>query len=151
MKTPSLYDFLADDRALRAVYGDAAPGLEAVYLHQASLLLPERAVKLAVSFRDYPLEPPAKWRTQGFNRVNVALTFYDISHFESVWSGAFGPCGIDLSGRADQMRVRLRCSDQPLLSFASTALFAGRPTGYRVDVSAEERDLAGVSSGPNQP
>ena len=59
--TLSLCDFIKDDRALRALYGDAAPSLAAVYLHSVSLLLPDRAVRFAVSLRDYPRAPPAKW------------------------------------------------------------------------------------------
>jgi len=65
-------DLLDDPRTIRAIFGEA-PSLDQVELN--SVVLDGLAVKLQITFAEseFPVEPPEKWREQGFNRACIFL------------------------------------------------------------------------------
>lgn len=66
-------DILLDPRTIRAIFGDQSPSLLGVELHRIDVTRDGPMVGLTFNVRDFPLDPPPKWREAGFNCVQIRL------------------------------------------------------------------------------
>ncbi|RZU30225.1 immunity protein 50 of polymorphic toxin system [Streptomyces sp. BK022] len=69
---------LVNPQGLRAVYGAAPPPLTAVRLHRLDLRDEGPALTFHLDL-PYPAEPPRKWAAQGFDTVQIELSFTGLS------------------------------------------------------------------------
>lgn len=82
------FELLVNSQAVKSIYKDEVPSLRDVDVH--SLLLYRDGPKLSIrlNLKDYPSNPPEKWSAQGFNTVQIVLSFLDLK-------------SISMSGRID--------------------------------------------------
>ncbi len=72
------FELLVNSQAVKSIYKDEVPSLRDVDVH--SLLLYRDGPKLSIrlNLKDYPSNPPEKWSAQGFNTVQIVLSFLDL-------------------------------------------------------------------------
>ncbi|MFF2391364.1 Imm50 family immunity protein [Nocardia sp. NPDC058114] len=71
-----------DSRSVRAIFGAATPSLEGVVLHEVRLHRDGPSVYLRFDFREFPVDPPRKWRNIGYNTVQIELNLYGVDSVE---------------------------------------------------------------------
>ena len=68
----NLKQTVTNPEAIERVFGDS-PSLENVSIHEIGLHRDGPRVTLRFDVPEYPKNPPAKWKAQGFNRVQITL------------------------------------------------------------------------------
>lgn len=66
-------DLLDDPRAIRAIFGDAAPSLDRIELHEVVLHRNGPRAILRFDLAEFPSDPPKKWLERGCNTLQVRL------------------------------------------------------------------------------
>jgi hypothetical protein len=107
------FDVLDDARGIRAIYGDDAPPLEAVVLHEITLHRDGPRVVLRFDLPAFPSRPPEKWVSQGCNVVQVQLL---LSGVESVSiQGLSTHSVVDIAVAGDGRKVRVTTSGSSVI------------------------------------
>lgn len=78
---------LHNPEGISSVYQGNPPDLTGVRLHEAVLQVDGPTLKLRLDLPRYPDDPPRKWVAQGFNTVQVEISF---SGLEEVTLTGFG-------------------------------------------------------------
>ncbi|NUP22757.1 MAG: hypothetical protein HOZ81_43205 [Streptomyces sp.] len=60
---------------VEAVYGGTPPELTDVRIHEVVLHRDGPALRVRLDLSVYPEQPPRKWAVQGFNTVQIEITF----------------------------------------------------------------------------
>jgi Immunity protein 50 len=66
-------DLLDDPRAIRAIFGDAAPSLDQIELLEVVLHTHGPTAIIRFNLAAFPIDPPKKWLERGCNTVQVRL------------------------------------------------------------------------------
>jgi hypothetical protein len=70
-------NFLANPKSLTSIFS-TPPSLENIRLLRLHLDENGPTLRLEVDINDYPDTPPPKWKEQGFNQVQLQLSFFPI-------------------------------------------------------------------------
>ncbi len=73
--TATWLEVVNDSRGVYSIYGDEAPSLRAVSLHELVVHRDGPRATLRFDLPEFPAVPPKKWAAQGFNVVQVELMF----------------------------------------------------------------------------
>jgi Immunity protein 50 len=112
---------LVDPRAVRAIFGETCPSLDGVELHEVVLDRDGPTVSLRFDLRDFPTDPPTKWREAGFNRVQVSLQAIGVRELDI--RGLLTEPTLDLSTFRDCELVHVRgTTDGMLIDLAADFL-----------------------------
>ncbi|MFF5854834.1 Imm50 family immunity protein [Streptomyces sp. NPDC012751] len=66
---------LNNQAGIDAVYQGNPPDLKRVHVHEVNLHQDGPTLKLRIDLPHYPAQPPRKWAAQGFNTVQVEISF----------------------------------------------------------------------------
>lgn len=69
---------LSDATALERIYKGGIPELSGVRVHQLAFKRDGPQLVVHFDLPAYPVEPPAKWRAQGFNTVQLEVSFVGV-------------------------------------------------------------------------
>ncbi|MEU5788767.1 Imm50 family immunity protein [Micromonospora purpureochromogenes] len=72
-------DLVTNPQGLRGIFQGDAPPLVGVSLHEVSIGREGPTLRLRFDLPTFPSNPPANWRRNGFNAVQVELLFGGIS------------------------------------------------------------------------
>lgn len=98
-------DLLLDTGPIKAIFGSNCPTLEGVDLHEIDLLRDGPKVLLRFDLRDFPLDPPAKWASAGFNRVQIRLLAFEVRQLQII--GLNSEMKADINARRDGKLIHL--------------------------------------------
>lgn len=105
------------------------PPLAGAHLHELTLDRDGPSLTLRFDLAEYPSPPPAKWRTQGFNKVQLALTFGGLREVEV--RGFTSSLLVDISLTRDAgLTVAVQSPDITLYAKADFA-FLSKVSGYK--------------------
>ena len=71
------YELAENPQAISELYSDV-PSLESVHLIEVSLHRDGTRMSLKVALPRFPDKPPARWKAQGYNTVQVQLDFWTL-------------------------------------------------------------------------
>ncbi|MDN3265459.1 Imm50 family immunity protein [Streptomyces sp. CSDS2] len=66
---------LKNPHGIRTLYQGSPPPLNRVLVHEVALNQDGPTLRLRIDLSRYPAQPPQKWVAQGFNTVQVEITF----------------------------------------------------------------------------
>ncbi|MEU3526900.1 Imm50 family immunity protein [Streptomyces sp. NPDC038707] len=69
---------LNNPHGIDAVYQGSPPELNGVHVHEISLHEDGPTLRLRIDLPLYPVHPPRKWAAQGFNTVQIEISFSGI-------------------------------------------------------------------------
>lgn len=105
--------YVSEATGLAAVYSGTVPALERLNLHEVCLQRDGPSVLLRFDLNKFPVSPPKKWVSQGFNTVQISLRLLGVEDIRlSGWSSN---CFIDINLTKIDGRIRLNTSNGPLL------------------------------------
>lgn len=105
--------YVNETTGLTAVYSGAVPTLERVSLHEVCLHRDGPSVLLRFDLNKFPVNPPKKWVSQGFNTVQISLRLLGVDDIQ--FSGWSSNCLIDINLTRTDKRIRLNTSNGPFL------------------------------------
>lgn len=111
-------DLLANPKGLESVYGGEVPSLDNIEVHEIRLHL--TALRVSFDLEAYPSNPPAKWRAQEANTVQIELAFSPVLDISVTGWGWNGRADLSLTREADTIAVRV---DGPEIKLAATSEF----------------------------
>ena len=114
MTTTSWTDSLLDAAPVKAIFGPNLPTLAGIELHEINLHRDGPRVMLRFDLQDFPVHPPEKWSSAGFNRVQIRLLALGVQLLQVV--GLQSNMKVDLSINKDGPLVRL-CGDNGTIRF----------------------------------
>ncbi len=79
---------------IHSIFGDGVPSLIGIDLHEVRLVRDGPTVELRFDLPVFPAPAPAKWKAQGFNRVQLRLAAVGVSEVEI--SGIATTCVLDM-------------------------------------------------------
>lgn len=106
-------ELLDDPRTVRAIYGDRAPSLCGVEVHEIVVHRDGPSVVLHLGLEDFPADPPQKWREAGFNRVALRLRAFGVH--EVLLEGITTNPTVDLTLVRDENLTHIRGTGDGLL------------------------------------
>lgn len=116
----SWLDVVADDRAVRGVYGDEEPPpLGPVVVQGINFHRDGPNAVIAVELPRYPARPPKKWAAQGFDTAQMSLQLVDVENVQLTGWDVNVVAEFTLERFDDRISVRL---DSPDCTLACTAL-----------------------------
>jgi hypothetical protein len=99
-------DCLVDASPIRAIFGDDIPSLRNVNLHQITLNRDGPSVLLRFDLIEFPTSPPKKWKTSGFNCVQLVLMLIGVQRLSI--AGWNSNCRCDLTIFRENQYVIIR-------------------------------------------
>lgn len=132
MTTLGWTDLVLDAAPVKAIFGSTTPSLEGVDLHEINFHRDGPRVLLRFDLQEFPVRPPRKWASAGFNRVQIRLMAVGVQRLEV--SGLRPNMKTDLSINkeghlfrihADNGTVRLELTAQSLIVEGITAYLEG--------------------------
>lgn len=110
-----------DSRKVHAIYGDEAPSLRGVSLHEVAIHRDGPNATLRVDLPTFPSNPPKKWADRGLNVVQVELSFASVSSIK-VDGWTLSPV-VDLSiGQQDNNIIGSTSGDSDIYIKAASAI-----------------------------
>ncbi|QTE00590.1 hypothetical protein S1361_24880 [Streptomyces cyanogenus] len=124
--------FLQSSQGIDAVYQGSAPELTGVHVREVVLNEDGPTLKLRLDLPRYPDQPPKKWKAQGFNTVQIEVSF---SGLRSLTLEGFGTdVNADMSlHREDGIILNVSSSTMQLSATAEVA-FISKLTAYANEV-----------------
>lgn len=122
-------DSLVDATALKAIYGQDMPSLLGINLHGIDIQRDGPRVLLRFDLREYPKQPPKKWKNSGFNRVQLRLLAVGVSELKI--NGLQSNCILDLNITEEKDTIRLSTdSDAMKIDIAAEHLIIDSVSAY---------------------
>jgi hypothetical protein len=119
---------LVDATALKVIYGQDMPSLEGINLHGIDIQRDGPRVLLRFDLREFPKQPPKKWESSGFNRVQLRLLAVGVSELQI--NGLQSNCILDLNITEEKGTIRLSADSGAM----------------KIDIAAEHLIIDGVSA-----
>jgi hypothetical protein len=82
-----------------------SPSLRDVRVLELGLHEDGPALSMTVNLNDFPTSPPAKWKEQSANRVQVRLVFFAMTSVQLTGWGTNNVCDIEIEKRDGRIRV----------------------------------------------
>ncbi|ATP48305.1 hypothetical protein CR512_02650 [Pseudomonas putida] len=121
-------EHLVDPTALKSLYGEDTPLLKGVNLHGIEIQRDGPKVLLRFDLREFPNHPPTKWKTAGFNRIQLRLLAVGVRQLQI--SGIQSNCMLDLNITKENGIIRLNADNGAL----------------KLEITAEHVMIDGVSA-----
>ena len=67
-------EHLADPRPITQIFGDLLPGSRDLVVHDLLASREGPSLTIRVDLREFPADPPKKWASAGYNRVQAKIT-----------------------------------------------------------------------------
>jgi hypothetical protein len=129
-------ELLTDAASIRAIFGQVVPILVGVDLHEIVLHRDGPRVLLRFDLSEFPEEPPSKWVTANFNRVQVKLLAVGVKELNI--SGLQTSCQLDLTVFEDDSLIHILAkNDVVCLKIAADELFIDNISAYKNEKSAK--------------
>ncbi|MDT9691001.1 Imm50 family immunity protein [Streptomyces sp. P9(2023)] len=114
---------LTNPLGIENIYGGYVPELTAVHLHEINFSREGPMMALRFDMPSYPETPPKKWAVQGFNTVQVTLTFAGVQDV-SLTGFTFDPVVDIAMSRGDGVRLEIHSASIRLRASADAAHMA---------------------------
>ncbi|MDT3400676.1 Imm50 family immunity protein [Streptomyces sp. B1866] len=119
---------LQNPEGIRRIYSGNPPELHAVHVHEVTLSREGPTCKLRFDLPSYPTNPPAKWKSQGFNTTHVELFLLEV-HMVDVRGLSVDPI-VDIKlARREAVYLNAECESMRIEVVAGAAAIA-KISGY---------------------
>lgn len=118
MTTTNWTDSVLDAAPVKAIFGPNPPSLEGIDLHEINLHRDGPRVLLRFDLQDFPVHPPRKWASAGFNRVQMRFIALGVQLMEI--AGLQSSMKTDLKINKEGRLVRI-CADNGAFRLKLTA------------------------------
>jgi hypothetical protein len=119
---------LANPTAIQKIFGGDPPELRQVRVHEVTLSRDGPQVMIRFDLPTYPAEPAVKWKSQGFNTVQVQVVFVGAWDVSLRGFGRDPLVDIDIT-KDDAVRVTIDSNDLDL-RFSADAVTLSRVSAY---------------------
>ena len=128
MTTTNWIDLILEAASVTAIFGPHVPTLDGIDLHEVTLHRDGPRVQLRFDLREFPEQPPKKWVSGGFNRVQLRLMALGVQTFS-------------IEGLQSNMKLNLRLEEDGSMRriSASNGL-------VRLDLTADAVVIEGISA-----
>ncbi|MFJ3822034.1 Imm50 family immunity protein [Streptomyces nodosus] len=105
---------LSNPKPVLAVYGDAVPVLDEVRIEELCLSVNGPTLRLRFDLAEFPINPPAKWRRDSLDVVQVEIAFGGVRAISIDEFSADSVCGlkirkdglVNFSGESDSVKLQ---------------------------------------------
>jgi hypothetical protein len=115
---------LADAKAVEHIFGEEIPDLKGVCLHQITFHRDGPQVIVQLDLPAYPPDPPAKWKAQNFNTVQLEIIFVGARNIELNGFGTEIMADVDMNAHAGEVQVSISSPEMRLCLAADAAVLA---------------------------
>lgn len=130
MTTTNWTDSLLDAAPVKAIFGPNPPSLEGIDLHEINLHRDGPRALLRFDLQDFPVHPPRKWASAGFNRVQMRLIALGVQLLEI--AGLQSNMKTDLSITKEGCLVRILADNGTVrLELTTESLIVENISAYR--------------------
>lgn len=124
-------DVVVDATPVRSIFGDDAPLLEKVDLHEVTLHRDGPCLSLRFDLPTLPKELPVKWRTQGLNCIQLKLMLVGAGAVTLSGWGTQSVVSLDINQVGNQLRLVSR--DGPVaLDVTADSIVIEKISAYRI-------------------
>jgi Immunity protein 50 len=106
-------DLLLNSKSINSIFS-IPPSLEKVRLKEINFIEDGASILLHAILSDYPLQPPAKWISNGYNKAMIKLRFIETSEVEFRGWGFNNIVSIFLNRKANLIEVKVLSEDMKL-------------------------------------
>lgn len=120
---------LSDATAVEKIYSGEVPELKGVHVHEVKLKRDGPQVVVQLDLPTYPPAPPAKWRAQGFNTVQVEIVFVGARDIRLDGFGRDPVADFEIESREGSLEISISSQDFSL-RLAAVAAMLTRVSAY---------------------